>query len=155
MKYIDMLFNRELVVTVLAAIAAFATIMTIAFPLLSGDRLGARLKSVATRREELRRLQREALNKKITEKGGDQQQTVREILRDLAKRYEFQIDYGDRAFKAVKMEPVADRLITFPPVENMPLKEVIQKVLDQAKTNARFEVIGDTIMILPPKTQGP
>ena len=64
MKYIDMLFDRELVVTVLAAIAAFATIMTLAFPLLAGDKLGARLKAVATRREELRRIQREALNNK-------------------------------------------------------------------------------------------
>lgn len=64
MKYIDLLFNRELVVTLLAAVAAFATILTLTYPLLAGDKLGARLKSVATRREELRRLQREALSKK-------------------------------------------------------------------------------------------
>ena len=64
MKYIDLLFNRELVVSVLAAIAVFATILTLAYPLLAGDKLAARLKSVATRREELRRIQREALNKK-------------------------------------------------------------------------------------------
>ncbi len=64
MNYINLLFDRELVVTVLAAVAAFATILTLTYPLLATDRLGARLKSVATRREELRRLQREALNKK-------------------------------------------------------------------------------------------
>ena len=64
MRYIDLLFNRELVVTILAAIATFATILTLAYPLLANDKLGARLKSVATRREELRRQMREALSKK-------------------------------------------------------------------------------------------
>jgi tight adherence protein C len=64
MKYIDLLFDRELVISVLAAIAVFATILTLAYPLLAGDRLASRLKTVATRREELRRQQREALNKK-------------------------------------------------------------------------------------------
>ncbi len=64
MKYINLLFDREFVVSVLAAIAVFATILTLAYPLLAGDKLAARLKSVATRREELRRIQREALNNK-------------------------------------------------------------------------------------------
>jgi tight adherence protein C len=64
MKYVDLLFDREFVVSILAAVAAFATILTLTFPMLSGDRLGARMKSVATRREELRRIQRETLSKK-------------------------------------------------------------------------------------------
>jgi tight adherence protein C len=64
MSYINLLFNQEFVVTVLSAVAAFATILTLTYPLLSTDKLGARLKSVAMRREELRRMQREALNKK-------------------------------------------------------------------------------------------
>ena len=64
MNYINMLFDREFVITVLAAVAAFATILTLTYPLLAGDRLGARLKSVAMRRDELRRMAREALNKK-------------------------------------------------------------------------------------------
>ena len=46
------------------ALAAFGTILTLAFPLLASDKLGARLKAVATRREELRRIAREAMNKK-------------------------------------------------------------------------------------------
>jgi len=63
-KFINLLFDREFVVSVLAAVAVFATILTLAYPLLAGDKLAARLKSVATRREELRRIQREALNSK-------------------------------------------------------------------------------------------
>jgi len=64
MHYINLMFDKQFVVTALAAIAAFATILTLAFPLLESDRLGARLKAVATRREELRRLAREEMNKK-------------------------------------------------------------------------------------------
>jgi tight adherence protein C len=72
MKYINLLFDREIVVSALTAIAVFATILTLAYPLLAGDKLASRLKSVATRREELRRLQREALSKK-----GQQAPTLR------------------------------------------------------------------------------
>ena len=64
MHFIDLLFDREIMVTLLIGISTFATILTLAYPLLAGDRLQSRLKSVATRREELRRIQREALNKK-------------------------------------------------------------------------------------------
>jgi len=64
MRFVDLLFDREFVVSILAAVAVFATILTLTFPMLSGDKLGARMKSVATRREELRRIQRDALSKK-------------------------------------------------------------------------------------------
>ena len=64
MHYLNLMFDRQFVVTALAAIAAFGTILTLAFPLLASDKLGARLKAVATRREELRRIAREAMNKK-------------------------------------------------------------------------------------------
>lgn len=49
------------VVTVVVALAAFATIITLAAPAMRGDRLETRLKSVADRREELRRRSRAAL----------------------------------------------------------------------------------------------
>ena len=62
--FINMLFDREFMVTILTAFATFATVLTVAFPLLAGDKLSARLKSVSLRREELRRMQREALSKK-------------------------------------------------------------------------------------------
>ena len=64
MHYVNLMFDRQFVVTALAALAAFGTILTLAFPLLASDKLGARLKAVATRREELRRIAREAMNKK-------------------------------------------------------------------------------------------
>lgn len=64
MDYLYLLLEPQFVVTLLSAVAAFATIMTIAIPYMQTDRLNARLKSVATQREELRRRQREALSRK-------------------------------------------------------------------------------------------
>ena len=61
---INMMLDPQVMVTVLTAIAAFATILTVAMPLMERDRLGARLKNVALRRDELRQKQRSALDTK-------------------------------------------------------------------------------------------
>lgn len=58
--YFGLLLEPDFVIAALSAIAAFATIVTLAFPLLQGDQLGARMKSVSKRRDELKRKQREA-----------------------------------------------------------------------------------------------
>ncbi len=47
----------------LGAVACFATIVTVAGPMMQEDKLGARLKEVAKRREELRKRSRAELNK--------------------------------------------------------------------------------------------
>ena len=59
---IRLLVDREFLVTAFSAIAAFATIVTLFLPYLSGNQLEGRMKAVAQRREELRLKQREALN---------------------------------------------------------------------------------------------
>jgi tight adherence protein C len=64
MSYFNLLFDQEFVVSLLAALAAFATILTVAVPYLERDKLGSRLKAVAERREELRRVARESLAQK-------------------------------------------------------------------------------------------
>lgn len=64
MDFLFLLLEPQFIVTVLVAVAAFATIMTVAMPYLQTDKLNARLKAVATQREELRRRQREALSRK-------------------------------------------------------------------------------------------
>ncbi len=62
MSLVEIATNPANVVTAAVAIASFATIMTLAAPALRGDKLDARMKSVAERREELRRRSRAALN---------------------------------------------------------------------------------------------
>jgi tight adherence protein C len=60
----DILFDKTFLATALAGLLAFATIVTLGLPLAERDGLGARLKSVAQRREELRARHHAALNAK-------------------------------------------------------------------------------------------
>jgi tight adherence protein C len=63
MNILDLAADPANFLTLGVGVLAFATIVTLAAPLARTDTLGARLKSVANRREELKRRSREALNK--------------------------------------------------------------------------------------------
>ncbi len=63
------LVDPEFLVTVFAAIVTFATVLTLVGPLFGGNKFAGRLKSVATRREQLRKRNREALFKKTNLRG--------------------------------------------------------------------------------------
>jgi len=64
MTLADTVTNPENLVAAFVAVICFATIVTLAAPMMKGKGLEDRLKSVANRREELRRKSREALAKK-------------------------------------------------------------------------------------------
>ena len=55
--------NVQTLTMVFAAIAAVATVLTLAMPLLSGDALGARMRAVAVEREKIRQRERERMAK--------------------------------------------------------------------------------------------
>ena len=61
---IEMLTNPQNLFSAFIAIVVFATLVTLASPMLSSNGLEGRLKSVANRREELRRRSREAMSQK-------------------------------------------------------------------------------------------
>jgi tight adherence protein C len=61
MQYLFALTDPVTLAGLLAAVASFFAIMTVAAPMMSSDKLGSRLKAVAERREELRRRSRAAL----------------------------------------------------------------------------------------------
>jgi tight adherence protein C len=61
---LDILFQPGILMTGLAAVLAFATIVTLGLPYMESDTLGKRLKAVAERREELRLKHKESLNKR-------------------------------------------------------------------------------------------
>src|SRR5262245_17440324 len=63
-QIMDYLLDPKVVISAVTALAAFATVVTLTMPLVERDKLGARLKGVAMRREELRQKQREALANK-------------------------------------------------------------------------------------------
>lgn len=81
------LFDPEFVVTLVVSLAVFATVITITMPLMAGDRLTARMKSVAARREELRQMQREAVTRRTQVRmspGGFMRSTIEKLnLRNL------------------------------------------------------------------------
>jgi len=58
---IEKLHDPKAVASLLAAIAAFATVLTLAMPLLASDQLNRRLKAVAREREKMRQRERERL----------------------------------------------------------------------------------------------
>jgi tight adherence protein C len=59
---IQTLLDRQTILAALIAIATFATILTIAIPLLETDRLGRRMKIIASERERIRARERDRLN---------------------------------------------------------------------------------------------
>jgi tight adherence protein C len=83
-RVINFLYDPELIVTLLVAIATFATIITFAMPLLQRDRLAARLKTVGKQREELRRRSREELNAKA--ESGPLRPTATGFMKDVVDR---------------------------------------------------------------------
>jgi tight adherence protein C len=58
---LQLLINRQAIMAVLVAVATFATILTVAIPLLETDKLGRRMKVVASERERIRARERERL----------------------------------------------------------------------------------------------
>jgi tight adherence protein C len=60
----NLLFDKDFLVTLVVGIFAFATVLTLGVPYLEGGGLNERLKSVARRREELRAKHHAALNAK-------------------------------------------------------------------------------------------
>ncbi len=62
--YLDLLFDPAFMVTAIAAVAAFATIVTIGLPLIERNALGTRMKAVSERREELRARHHAAIKEK-------------------------------------------------------------------------------------------
>jgi tight adherence protein C len=52
--FVEAIMHPQLMVMVLAAIATFATVLTVVLPMLSGDRVGQRMRVMATERERMR-----------------------------------------------------------------------------------------------------
>lgn len=75
--------NPANILTVFVAVATFATLVTLAAPLMRTNNLESRLKSVSTRREELRRKSREAL---AASKGGSLRQTDEGLYKRVVDR---------------------------------------------------------------------
>ncbi len=54
MEFIDTIMRPQFIITLLAAVSAFATVLTIAIPIMSSDRMSQRMKVMATERDKMR-----------------------------------------------------------------------------------------------------
>src|SRR5690349_19301803 len=88
MDLVRTLTNPDNLLTAFVAIIAFATIVTLAAPMMKNRGLEGRLKSVANRREELRRRSREEIAKRTSgsSSGGSIRQTDEGLYRKVNER---------------------------------------------------------------------
>ena len=54
MEFVETVMNPQLAATVLAAVCVFATVLTIAMPMLARDRMNQRMKEMAIERDRMR-----------------------------------------------------------------------------------------------------
>jgi tight adherence protein C len=100
MDIVKTLTDPMTIAGVLGAGACFATIVTVAAPIMAEDKLGARLKEVAKRREELRKKSRADLAKGV---GGLQHKDANQFARKLVDRLQLQ--------KALNDDTLSEKLI--------------------------------------------
>jgi len=92
MNLIETLTDPMTIAGVLAAGACFATIVTVAAPIMAEDKLGARLKEVAKRREELRKRSRADLAKGA---GSLQHKNANQLAKGLVDKLQLQKALAD------------------------------------------------------------
>ncbi|HJZ43741.1 MAG TPA: type II secretion system F family protein [Hyphomicrobiaceae bacterium] len=79
------LMSPQIVVTLLAAIAAFATVLTVLMPVLSRDRLGTRMQIMATERDKMRAARLADIAKKDGQ--GRLRSTPRGFMQEIVDRF--------------------------------------------------------------------
>jgi tight adherence protein C len=100
MSIVDIVTDPITIAGVLAAGACFATVVTLASPMLSDNKLGSRLKEVAKKREELRKRSRAELAKGS---GGLQHKSANQFAKGLVDRLNLQ--------KALADDTLSEKLI--------------------------------------------
>lgn len=83
-QLLSSLTDTQTLLSILSAIAVFATIVTLAMPVLQKDELGSRMKSVAIEREKIRARERARLNEQ--EKRGSLKNTNSGLIHDIVEK---------------------------------------------------------------------
>jgi outer membrane protein assembly factor BamB len=94
----------------------------------------------------------EKLARKVSERGGGDAMPLGEVLDGFKKRYGLDVLASNRPFIDAGLQPVLDKKVTQPRVENLEISEVLKGILTQV--GATFEVVGDVVVVLPAK-KGP
>lgn len=91
---IDGIMSPQLLATMLAAVAAFATVLTLAMPYLQRDRLNQRMKVMAIERDKLRSMRLQELNVKERVGGaGKLRQTPKSYMQQIVDRFDLRAQF--------------------------------------------------------------
>jgi tight adherence protein C len=99
MSWIETVTEPANIAGALAAIAGFATVVTVATPMMQTNALGSRLKAVAQKREELRRRSRAALEKKASLRHSNSG-----LVTDIVQRFDLQKALRDDSLPSKLMQ---------------------------------------------------
>lgn len=99
MDIVELITDPAFIASSLAAVAMFATVWTLGAPLAQTNNLGARLKDVAQRREELRRKSRAAMQKKASLRD-----TNSGVITDMVERFKLETALKDDSLQLKLMQ---------------------------------------------------
>jgi outer membrane protein assembly factor BamB len=89
---------------------------------------------------------RKKLSQLITDPGS-KPTPLTTLLENFQAKYGLRIQISERAFEDAGIELPGPRLVAIPKTENRPLGDLIQGILGQV--GARFEIVEDTILVVP------
>lgn len=102
MEFVDLVTKPQFLVMIFAAIAAFATVLTIALPVLQQDRSAQRMKAMALERDKMRagRL----ADMKTRDLGGKLRQAPKGFMQELVDRFDLRAAFdNDEVRDTLKM----------------------------------------------------
>ncbi|MGZ8410108.1 MAG: type II secretion system F family protein [Hyphomicrobium sp.] len=93
---IDAIMNPQMLATMLAAVAAFATVLSVAMPMLQKDRLNQRMKVMAVERDKMRsqRLQELALKERQSNQA-KLRQTPKGYMQEIVDRFDLRAQFDN------------------------------------------------------------
>ncbi len=92
--------DPQFIAMALAAIAAAATVLALAMPLLAGDQLGKRMKAVALERDQIRARERERLNRQGQEQRPSLRQQPKAYMKQIVEQFQLGKWLGTEGAKA-------------------------------------------------------
>ncbi|MEO1206096.1 MAG: type II secretion system F family protein [Pseudomonadota bacterium] len=95
MEFVDLVMTPQFMVTVLAAISAFATVITIAMPILNRDRMSQRMKVMAIERDKMRAQRVQELNAA----GGRLRQTPKGYMQQIVDQFDLRAKFDSEELR--------------------------------------------------------
>jgi len=95
-ELVDTLMSPQMIATMLAAVAAFATVLSLALPLLQRDRLNQRMRVMAIERDKMRSMRlQELANKERAVNAAKLRQTPKSYMQQIVDRFDLRAQFDN------------------------------------------------------------